>query len=57
MVAALVRLADELHEDRREQVLGFLRTLKKGESLRAKDGQRSGQEKERPTEIEKTASK
>jgi amino acid transporter len=55
VVAALVRLADELHEDRREQVLSFLRTLKKGESLRAKDGQRSGQE--RPTEIDKTASK
>src|SRR5713101_4450524 len=57
VVAALVRLADELHEDRREQVLGFLRTLKKGESLLAKDGQRSGQEKERPTEIDKPAGK
>ncbi|HVS83600.1 MAG TPA: APC family permease [Pyrinomonadaceae bacterium] len=57
VVAALVRLADELHEDRREQVLGFLRALKKGESLRAPDELRSGQEKERPTEIEETASK
>jgi amino acid transporter len=55
VVAALVRLADELHEDRREQVLSFLRALKKGESLRAKDSQRSGQE--RPTEIEEIASK
>jgi amino acid transporter len=55
VVAALVRLADELHEDRREQVLGFLRTLKKGESLRAKDVQQSGQD--RPTEIDTTASK
>jgi len=57
VVAALVRLADELHEDRREQVLGFLRALKKGESLRTPDEERSGQEKERPTEIERTASK
>jgi amino acid transporter len=55
VVAALVRLADELHEDRREQVLGFLRTLKKGETLRAKDLPRSGQDP--PAEIEETVSK
>src|SRR6266851_4690670 len=55
VVAALVRLSDELHEDRREQVLSFLRTLKKGETLRAKDLAQSGQD--HPTEIDKTAGK
>jgi amino acid transporter len=35
VVAALVRLADELHEDRREEALDFLRALKNGENLRA----------------------
>gem|GEM_PF-4719228 len=55
VVAALVRLSDELHEDRREQVLGFLRTLKKGETLRAKNLQRPGQEQ--PPEIDTASSK
>jgi amino acid transporter len=57
VVAALVRLADELHEDRREQVLGSLRALKKGERLRTPDKQPSGQETDRPAEIEKPISK
>src|SRR5258707_1030376 len=55
VVAALVRLADELHEDRREQVLIFLRTLKKGETLHARDGQKPAQL--HPTETEEIASK
>src|SRR5207253_1822533 len=33
VVAALVRLADELSGDRRQQALDFLRALKKGEKL------------------------
>jgi len=33
VVAALVRLADDLFEDRRHQVLDFLRALKKGERI------------------------
>ena len=33
VVAALVRLADELHEGSRQQVLDFLRALKKGEKI------------------------
>jgi amino acid transporter len=33
VVAALVRLADELYADRRQQVINFLRDLKKGEEL------------------------
>jgi hypothetical protein len=35
VVAALVRLADELHDAHRQEVLDFLRALKSGESLRA----------------------
>jgi amino acid transporter len=57
VVAALVRLADELHDDRREQVLAFLRALKKGERLRLPDKQPSGQETDRPAEIEEPMSK
>src|SRR5712692_2033945 len=57
VVAALVRLADELHEDRREQVLDFLQALKAGANLKVPDGQRSGQEKDRPATIEKPPSK
>src|SRR5437870_3647270 len=34
VVAALVRLADELYEDRRQQVLDFLRALKKGQKIK-----------------------
>jgi amino acid transporter len=34
VAAALVRLSDELHGDRRQQVLNFLRTMKKGERIR-----------------------
>jgi amino acid transporter len=35
VTAALVRLADELHGEQRQQVLEFLRALKKGESLKS----------------------
>src|SRR5260370_2557578 len=52
VVAALVRLSDELHEDRREQVLSFLRTLKKSATFRAKDPWQSGTH--HPTESHKT---
>jgi amino acid transporter len=45
VVAALVRLADELHEDRRQQVLDFLRALKKGEKFGETDQPRPTQEK------------
>ena len=37
VIAALVRLADELHQNRRQQVLEFIRTLKKGEKIQAPD--------------------
>jgi len=33
VIAALVRFADDLHENERGQVLEFLRVLKKGESM------------------------
>ena len=36
VTAAVVRLADELHGDRRKQVLEFLRTLKTGEIIKIK---------------------
>jgi len=35
VVAALVHLADELHSERRQQVLHFVEALKEGESLKA----------------------
>jgi hypothetical protein len=53
VVAALVRLADELHQDRRSQVLEFLRTLKKGETIQAPapDKHPPGEEKEKTEEV------
>ncbi len=36
VVAALVRLADELHADRRQNVLDFVRALTNGESIQAR---------------------
>jgi amino acid transporter len=39
VIAALIRLADELYEDRRQQVLDVLRALKKGQSLQARQNQ------------------
>ncbi len=48
VIAALVRLADELHQDRRQQVLEFLRALRKGEKIESPD-------KHPPAEKEKTA--
>ena len=46
VTAAVVRLADELHGNRRKQVLDFLRTLRKVESVHTPD-------KLRPVETEK----
>ncbi|MDX6527803.1 MAG: hypothetical protein QOH41_93 [Blastocatellia bacterium] len=61
VIAALVRLADELHQDRRSQVLEFLRTLKKGEKIQAADKQPPAEKKEKAvegvTKTEKPASK
>jgi len=50
VIAALVRLADELHHDRRQQVLEFLRTLKKGEKIQTPDKLPPAEEKEKPKE-------
>jgi hypothetical protein len=44
VTAAVVRLADELHGDRRKQVLDFLRTLKKGEIIKVHGTLTSSQE-------------
>jgi amino acid transporter len=46
VIAALVRLADELHHDRRQQVLKLLRTLKKGENIQAPDKRPPAKEKD-----------
>ena len=48
VIAALVRLADELHLERRQQVLDFLRTLKKGEKIQAPDKHPPVEEKAEP---------
>jgi hypothetical protein len=50
VIAALVRLADELHQDRRSEVLGFLRTLKNGEEIQAPNKHPPAEEKEK-TEV------
>jgi hypothetical protein len=51
VIAALVRLADELHHDRRQQVLEFLRTLKKGEKIQSPDTPPPAIEKEKTEEV------
>jgi len=51
VIAALVRLADELHQDRRPQVLEFLRTLRKGEKIQAPDTHPPAEEKEKTKEV------
>jgi amino acid transporter len=51
VIAALVRLADELHQDRRQQVVDFLRTLKKGEKIQAPDKHQPAKEKEKTEEV------
>jgi len=43
VIAALVRLADELRGGRRKQVLDFLRSLRRGEKIRAESEHRSAQ--------------
>src|SRR5712692_2676937 len=54
VTAAVVRLADELHGDRRRQVLDFLRALKKGESIKEQNQSHSPQEKDRSSEARKS---
>jgi amino acid transporter len=51
VIAALVRLADELHHDRRQQVLEFLRTLKKGEKIQSPNTPPPAVEKEKTEEV------
>src|SRR5260370_9405456 len=46
VIAALVRLADELHEDRRSQVLEFLRALRKSQKIKADDIRPPAEDKE-----------
>jgi amino acid transporter len=53
VIAALVRLADELHHDRRQQVLEFLRALKKGEKIQAPGTPTPTIEKEKTEEVAK----
>ena len=53
VIAAIVRLADELHHDRRQQVLEFLRVLKKGEKLHSPDNHRPAIKKEKSEEVAK----
>jgi amino acid transporter len=51
VIAALVRLADELHHDRRQQVLEFLRALKKGEKIQSAGTPPPIREKEKTEEV------
>jgi amino acid transporter len=51
VIAALVRLADELHQDRRQQVLEFLRALRKGEKIQAPDTHPPAEEKKKTEEV------
>ena len=51
VIAALVRLGDELHQDRRQQVLEFLRALRKGEKVQAPDTHPPAEEKEKTAEV------
>ena len=57
VTAALVRLADELHGEQRQLVLEFLRTLKKGESLKSQGKNPPTPEKDRPDENNTTGNK
>ena len=56
VTAAVVRLADELHGNRRRQVLDFLRTLRKVESVHMPDKLRPA-EAERPEELETSSAR
>lgn len=51
VIAALVRIADELHQDRRPQVLEFLRALRKGEKIQAPGTHPPAAEKEKTEEV------
>lgn len=57
VIAALVRLADELHQEGRRQVLDFLRVLRKGEGLEASRKHPPIQEKDDRAEIKKEPTK
>jgi amino acid transporter len=54
VIAALVRLADELHHDRRQQVLEFLRTLRKGDKIQPPDITPAAGDKAKTEEVAKT---
>src|SRR4029077_10492135 len=54
VIAALVRLADELHHDRRQQVLEFLRTLRKGDKIQAPDITPAAGDKAKTEEVART---
>src|SRR5258708_1258346 len=54
VIAALVRLADELHQDRRPQVLEFLRALKKGENIPSPDTHSPARAKEKTDDSHKS---
>jgi amino acid transporter len=57
VTAALVRLADELHGEERQQVLEFLRALKKAEGLKVSGETPTTQERTRSDDIKKTEKK
>jgi amino acid transporter len=45
VIAALVRLADELHQEGRSQVLDFLRALREGEHIKPQENQSTNESK------------
>jgi hypothetical protein len=53
VTAAVVRLADELHGNRRRQVLDFLRVLRRVEKAQAPDKHLPAEIKGKPEEAEK----
>jgi len=53
VTAAVVRLADELHGDRRKQVIEFLRTLKKGEIIKVTGKLPPSEQVDLPVEVDK----
>jgi amino acid transporter len=57
VAAALVRLADELHGDRRQQALDFLRVMKKGETARIEAKPLPSPETIAPSEVREPESK
>jgi len=51
VIAALVRLADDLHQDQRKQVLEFLRALRNGQKIQSSDTHLPAREKEKTEEV------